>query len=52
MLCDIIVLYVLQKKSFYWKKKYLIVNEPNGDGEVRMEGSYTKHLNQGSESDW
>ena len=36
MLCDIAVLYVLQKRHFYREKKYLLVNEPDGDGEVRI----------------
>ena len=31
MLCDVVVLYVLQKKYFYREKKYLFVDDDDSD---------------------
>lgn len=31
MLCDVVVLYVLQKKYFYREKKYLFVEDSESD---------------------
>ena len=31
MLCDVVVLYVLQKRYFYREKKYLLVNDSEDD---------------------
>lgn len=36
MLCDIVVLYVVKRKSYYREKKYQYVNDPDESGsEVR-----------------
>ena len=36
MLCDIVVLYVVKRKSYYREKKYQYVNDPDETGaEVR-----------------
>lgn len=36
MLCDIVVLYVVKRKSYYREKKYQYVNDPEESGsEVR-----------------
>ena len=31
VLCDIVVLYVVKRKSFYRTKKYQVVNDPDDD---------------------
>ena len=36
MLCDVVVLYVVKRKSYYREKKYQYVNDPDESGsEVR-----------------
>ena len=31
MLCDVVVLYVVRKKTFYREKKYQIVDDPESE---------------------
>lgn len=34
MLCDIVVLYFVKRKTYYRSKKYQVVNDPDDDDEV------------------
>ena len=34
MLCDIVVLYIAKRKTYYRSKKYQVVNDPDDDDEV------------------
>ena len=37
MLCDVVVLYVLQKKYFYREKKYLFVEDSGSESEANYQ---------------
>ena len=41
MLCDIVVLYVLQKKYFYREKKYLLVDDVESNSHTDYQVVFT-----------
>ena len=40
MLCDIVVLYVVKRKSYYRQKKYQMVQDPDEEPEVNKHQNY------------
>ena len=46
MLCDVVVLYIVKRKSYYRTKKYQYVNDP--DEEVSDQASKIREIIKGS----